>query len=167
MDILNISLNRKLHVFAVCFLLVGFPFDNVYSQQPYDIVYQLYYEISKSPSSGDSLIQNNQHLFDNQFHSCLDELLAKFQGAAVNHYQYCDTVYIDPADRTRCRNENEPAKMHHFLRAVDSVIRGQHRWAETMMGQTMIMAEQLVPPAQYLQITEAGIPPLRPQLLCH
>jgi hypothetical protein len=158
--------SRKLILFSVCFLLICPLFQSACAQQQNDIVYQLVYEIYKSPSTGGSIIHNRQYLFGNQFHGCLNELLAKFQTAGENHYQYCDNVYINPDYRAKCKQDNEPMKMRHLLRTLNSVINGQARWTDTLMGQAMMLGEQVLPPAKYRQLIDSSIPRMKPQLLC-
>jgi hypothetical protein len=166
MEISKTSLNRKLIMISACSLLSCSLLQSACAQQPYENVYQLVYEIYKSPSTGDSLIQNKQNLFDNRFHSCLNELLAKFQAAGANHYQYCDSVHADPEYRAKCKQDNEPMKMHHLLRTIDSVISGQARWSDSVMGQAMTLGEQALPPAQYRELIDGYMPPMKPQLVC-
>lgn len=151
---------------AVIFLVVS-PLQLAFAQ-PYDTVYQLYYEINKSPSRGDDLIQSysNRQVFDPQFYNCLNTLLDKFQTAALNRYQFCDDAHRGPNDRAQCKKENEPAKMHHWLRTIDPATRGQVRWSGTFMGQAQVMAEQMLSPAEYRRIVESTIPKIRPQLMC-
>jgi hypothetical protein len=139
------------------------------AQGSYDVVYQLYYELLVNPEEGDiTLLRlSTDGVFDDRFSNCLGRLIAKFQSLALDHYAWCDKVYLDYQSRTACQQENEPAKMHHWLTTLRDATLGDVLWSDTLMGQAQIMGKRLVPPAQYHQIIQSKVPPLKSELSCN
>lgn len=138
---------------------------NLYAQQTYDTVYQIYYEISMDPRSGDQIIINYQQLFDVDFYSCIDSLESKFERLSADHARVCDQ-HADPHYRALCNNENEDGKMHHWLETLEQATRGDVQWSTTIMGQAQIIAQDSLPPAQYRQIVTPFVTAQRQNLLC-
>lgn len=151
-------------------MLVAIPMTYICAGAPYDTVYQLYINLTLSPETGDSQIEKNKQLFTDRFYDCASELILKFEKAALDHYDYCDQVHVNSEYRAKCKQENEPAKMHHWLREIVPVTRGEIRWSDSFMGAATILGKKAMEDmgmgGQYTQIVEASIPPWRPLMVC-
>ena len=134
-----------------------------------NIVFQFFYELSRSPENGDELIAKNRGLFDESFDRCLLDLLEKFEPLARDHYGFCDRVFDDSDSKRKCGEGNEPAKMHHWLREFRQVTLGNVRWSETYMGSASIVGKRALEdlsPGKWESIVVDYIPPMESELLC-
>lgn len=163
--ILGIPMMRNIFLLVSAILLFGTIHSGSRAQEPYSLVYDLYYAIMESPESGNELIANITNRFDDRFYECLGELSERWSVYAQNHYQYCDRVHGDPNRRANCNQQNEPAKFHHWLRTIRVVTRGEMRWSDTIIAQAAVMGKRIVP-QMYIQAHRSIIPSYRPDLLC-
>lgn len=138
---------------------------------PYDTVYQLFYNLTLSPETGDSQIESNKQLFTDRLYECASELIAKFQNFAMDHYKYCDQVHIDPEYLANCKNQNEPAKMYSWLREIIPVTRGEMLWSESFMDSATILGKKAMVDVgkgeQYIHIVKTSVPPWKPLMVCN
>lgn len=152
-------------VFIVLLFIGLFSPNCAMAQQPYSIVYDLYFAIVVMPEDGDAIIARNQRLFDNHFYRCLNEVHQRYTDESQNHYQFCDSVHINPARRQQCYRENEPAKFAQWFATINQVTRGQIRWSNTIIGQATILGKQQLG-ALYVNLQRQITPLHRPYMIC-
>lgn len=148
-------------------------FGYAYAQAQYHTVYDLFFELTKYPETGDQLITKNQTLFDQQFYSCVNKLIQEYQRRANDRYDFCET--LDGENRRQCHLNNEPMKMHNWLVSIVPVTRGQALWSQTIIGQESIWGKKywettLVPQTpgltDWVSQVETVLPVQRPSLSC-
>lgn len=164
------STKRALVSVLLTVLLVGAAAATTTAHAQYDVIYQFYYTLSSSPETGDSLIASNQEYFDERFDNCMGRLLSKFQALALDNYRWCYDVFNDPDSVRNCQQENEPAKIHHWLRDFYSAAQGDVLWSGTIMGQaSMIAKREMVNMGMgpyYQQIVDTNARQIGPELVC-
>lgn len=138
-----------------------------WTQEPYDIIYQLFYEVTVAPYQADSIIAANRHLYDQRFFGCMDALTARYTYLAQNHYEYCRERHpSEQQAHANCIRDNEAAKMRQWLLTMDAATREQIIWSQSMQGQAAIQGYQALGD-QWLRNAETTIPGERPYLSCH
>ena len=139
-----------------------------HSQQGYSIVYDLYYQLMLYPENGDSLIQNNQALFDSRFYSCLNTVQHRAQQAALQHNATCDNI-IDPHARAQCEKNNEGAKLWSWTRQVRSACSGSILWSQTDIGWATSLGKRELDarmPGKYESTVRTMVPQWKSVFIC-
>jgi hypothetical protein len=140
-----------------------------YTQQPYTVVYDLYYQTTLYPKAGDQLIQQDMVRFDQRFHACLNQVQQRAAQASHQHRTYCNNAFIDPKSNQNCHNENEAAKIMMWVQTMRQVTQGNVRWSQTTLGQAAVMGKRQLEsyyPGQYEQIVREVAPSLRSMMVC-
>lgn len=163
----------SLYLMLICFSTA---FSIASAEAPYDIVYQLYFELLKSPETGDQLIEKNKHLFDDSFYECVGELMSKYQKWAIDYADFCEYFKPHPKVWGKCISGNEPMKIYEWLSAIVPVTRGEVLWSQTSMGQLIIMSKEffkkneeikeILGYSTYVSLIKAEMPLYRPFFLC-
>lgn len=136
------------------------------AQQGYTTVYDLYYQTTLNPETGDQLIQQNRSVFDQQFYACLSQVQQRAAQASHQHQIYCDNTFVDPISNQRCHDENEGAKILEWAETMRAVTRGQVIWSQTTLGHVTIVSKQNMNPNQWAQLVNQFAPRLMPMMVC-
>lgn len=140
----------------------------VHAQQAYTVVYDLWYNTSLYPETGDDLIQNNQTIFNERFHSCLNRVQERAEQASQQHIAYCNQL-ANPQAQAQCIQNDEAGKIWTWARTMRSVTRGEVRWSNTMLGQANIFAKtslEQLNPGLHEQIIRSAAPGMRQMFIC-
>lgn len=140
----------------------------VHAQQAYPVVYDLWYNTTLYPETGDDWIRNNQAIFNERFHSCLNRVQERAAQASEQHIADCNQK-MNPQSRAKCKQNDEAGKLWTWARTMRSVTRGEVRWSNTMLGQTAILGKtalEQLNPGEHERIIRSAAPGARQMLTC-
>lgn len=156
-------------IFTIIITILLFIPNNGFTQQPYTIIYDLYYRLMISPETGNQLIATNATLFNSRFYSCLASVRQRAFDEARQHTAVCNQ-HSDPRWRAQCETTNEGAKLYRWTNEIELVCRGSDLWANTLTGQATIIGKRALDstsPGQWEQIINSVLPLRQFAFLCN
>lgn len=146
-----------------------FIFAAVPARAQYTIVADLYGAVMTRPNDGNTIIRQNQQLYNDRFFQCISQKISSLDQAAQNHYAWCYEVHSDPENIAQCIQENEPAKLAQMLRIIGATAAGDVVWSNTIEGTVAIVGKrefESMYPGMWEQLQRSAMVSLRPVLTC-
>lgn len=142
-------------IIIVVISIFNFGVGSAQSQNPPDILFDLYVESVLNPESFDNVIQNNQNLFDQDFSANLSCVMNTLFQEAKDEIEICNQ-HINPEWRKKCMDENIAVGLYYWCRSIFYVIYANKRWANTWMGEIIIFSKRLIEQTGMLDYEETA-----------
>lgn len=140
----------------------------VTAQDVSTIMFNVYAQSVLYPESFDAYVQENQHLFNQRFLTCLNRLLITYSQIAKQHSDYCNQ-FADSRMRSDCIQRNSAATIGMWCLSIQERLNGTP-WVRTFSGDLAYGGKQLTDAllgaGTYLSLTQQFLPMVRGFFRC-